>query len=88
MSIPYLDTNNLLIIVIFALFSLFSFLEGQDYENKNKCKYVTRTSISLKARQSGIIIQYSFPLLAVFGIIYIPEQSLCYLNECITYFND
>ena len=71
MSIPYLDTNNLLIIVIFALFSLFSFLEIQDSENKSK--YENKTSSILIAKSSGIIIKYTIPLLIFSGVIYIPQ---------------
>lgn len=76
MSIPYLDTNNLLIIVIFALFSLFSFSS----ENENKYKKYNNISLTGKLSSMGIgsamILKFSIPLLAISGVMNIPEGTL------------
>ena len=86
MSIPYLDTNNLLIIVIFALLSLFSFSEVQDPENKNK--YASKANLCLIAKQSGVVIKLTIPLLALTTIISIPDDTLNYIDSYLTNLNN
>ena len=81
MLIPYLDTNNLLIIVIFALFSLFSF-------SKHENKYNSKTDMGLILKQSCLTLNIAIPLVNLTCAITIFQDSYIYLDDCLTNLNN